>query len=172
MQAASYCTSNMINIEDSPMTLSSEKGAARLIALLPYETNLALNTNSAENLLVRHIAFDEDDNIIITEIEPSGEESLLILNNPAGDNHALMITTAFTGEPSENIEFSISATTTFLPGDINGDSTVNIQDIIMQINIILHQIDPTEYQWLAADLDENGVVDILDVILLVDIILS
>ena len=83
-----------------------------------------------------------------------------------------MITTAFTGEPSENIEFSISATTTFLPGDINGDSTVNIQDIIMQINIILHQIDPTEYQWLAADLDENGVVDILDVILLVDIILS
>ena len=49
---------------------------------------------------------------------------------------------------------------------------VNVQDIIVQINIILHQIDPTDYQWLVADLDENNVVDVLDVILLVDLILG
>ena len=59
-----------------------------------------------------------------------------------------------------------------MEGDITGDSMVNVQDIIVQINIILHQIDPTEYQMLAADLDGNGIIDILDVILLVNLILG
>ena len=172
MQAASYCTANLLAIEETSTTFPSEKGGARLVKLLPYETNLLLASSAYDNLLVQHISFSEEDEILMSSIEVNGEESFFQLYNPAGDNHALFITSEYTGEPGEEIEFTLANTVPFMEGDITGDSMVNIQDIIVQINIILHQIDPTEYQMLAADLDGNGIIDILDVILLVNLILG
>lgn len=57
-------------------------------------------------------------------------------------------------------------------GDINGDTILNIQDIIMLINFIIYDM-PWDHldQWLA-DIDHNLSVDVLDVILLLDNILS
>ena len=52
-------------------------------------------------------------------------------------------------------------------GDINGDTLVNIQDIIIVINLILNG----EFD-LAADINLDSTVDILDVIQLVNIILN
>ena len=53
-------------------------------------------------------------------------------------------------------------------GDINGDSFINIQDIILTVNMILNSEDYSE----VADVNIDGVVDILDVILIVNIILQ
>jgi hypothetical protein len=52
-------------------------------------------------------------------------------------------------------------------GDINGDTLVNIQDVIIVINLILDG----EFD-LAADINLDNTVDILDIIQLVNIILS
>jgi len=52
-------------------------------------------------------------------------------------------------------------------GDINGDTLVNIQDIIIVINLILNG----EFD-LAADINLDSTVDILDVIQLVNIIMD
>ena len=52
-------------------------------------------------------------------------------------------------------------------GDINGDASVNIQDVILVINFILG----VEYNVLS-DLNSDGIVNVLDVILLVNIILG
>ena len=52
-------------------------------------------------------------------------------------------------------------------GDINGDTLVNIQDIIIVINLILNG----EFD-LVADINLDSTVDILDVIQLVNIILN
>jgi hypothetical protein len=52
-------------------------------------------------------------------------------------------------------------------GDINGDTLVNIQDVIIVINLILNG----EFD-LAADINLDSTVDILDVIQLVNIILN
>ena len=54
-----------------------------------------------------------------------------------------------------------------LLGDINGDTLINIQDIILTINLILSN----EYND-AADLNSDGVLNILDVVQLVNIILG
>ena len=52
-------------------------------------------------------------------------------------------------------------------GDINGDTLVNIQDVIIVINLILNgELD------LTADINLDNTVDILDVIQLVNIILN
>jgi len=53
-------------------------------------------------------------------------------------------------------------------GDVNNDSTVNIQDIILTVNLILSGGEYLE----VADMNTDGVVDILDVIIVVNIILQ
>ena len=52
-------------------------------------------------------------------------------------------------------------------GDINGDSLVNIQDIILTINYILN----SEYN-ILADINSDNAVDILDIVQLVNLILD
>ena len=52
-------------------------------------------------------------------------------------------------------------------GDVNDDSLVNIQDVIIVINLILSE----EFD-LIADVNSDNVVDILDVVQLVNIILN
>jgi len=52
-------------------------------------------------------------------------------------------------------------------GDINGDSWVNIQDVILTVNLILSN----EYNY-HVDLNLDGEINVLDVIQLVNIILN
>ncbi len=52
-------------------------------------------------------------------------------------------------------------------GDINADSNINIQDIVLSINIILSG----EYNE-AADMNSDGMVNVLDIVQLVNIILG
>jgi hypothetical protein len=52
-------------------------------------------------------------------------------------------------------------------GDINGDSEINIQDIIITVNLILNN----EYN-NQADLNSDSTVDILDIVQLVNIIIN
>ena len=59
-----------------------------------------------------------------------------------------------------------------ITGDINGDSIVNILDIVQVIGIILATIDPTDAQFDAADINGDSIVNILDIIQIVNIILA
>ena len=52
-----------------------------------------------------------------------------------------------------------------LIGDVNGDGTVNILDIVEAVNLVLSN----KYQ-LTADVNSDGSIDILDIILIVTII--
>ena len=55
-----------------------------------------------------------------------------------------------------------------LIGDVNYDGTLNIQDLVILVNIIIGSADESN----NADLNNDDSVDILDVVLLVNIILS
>ena len=54
-----------------------------------------------------------------------------------------------------------------LLGDINEDTLINIQDIILLINIILNEQDNS-----LADMNADGLINVLDVVLIVNIILN
>ena len=59
-----------------------------------------------------------------------------------------------------------------IPGDINDDEVINIQDIIQLINYILEDIDPNQ-DWLnLADMNQDGNINVQDIILIIEIILS
>ena len=54
-----------------------------------------------------------------------------------------------------------------LLGDINEDTLINVQDIILLINLILNGQEDS-----LADMNDDGIVNILDVVLIVNIILN
>ena len=54
-----------------------------------------------------------------------------------------------------------------LKGDVDGNGTLDVSDVILVVNIILGLFDSTPDQFRAADWNKNGVVDILDVVNLV-----
>ena len=56
---------------------------------------------------------------------------------------------------------------------MNGDGSINILDVIRAINIILGLGDePTDYDLLSADINDDSEVDIVDVVLIVNEILG
>ena len=57
-------------------------------------------------------------------------------------------------------------------GDINQDSSINIQDIVLLINLVLNPQDPSQQELCFSDLNQDNVLNVLDVVLLVNLILN
>ena len=57
-------------------------------------------------------------------------------------------------------------------GDINFDDSIDILDVVMMVNIILGNFNPTDDQYNAADLNTDDVINVLDVVQIVNLILS
>ena len=57
-------------------------------------------------------------------------------------------------------------------GDINFDNSLNVQDIIVLVGIIIDTINPNDFQIYAADVNNDYEIDILDAVQLVSIILD
>ena len=54
-----------------------------------------------------------------------------------------------------------------IEGDINGDSSLNVQDVVLSINLALSNT----YNNLA-DLNSDNQIDVLDVVLIINIVLN
>ena len=60
----------------------------------------------------------------------------------------------------------------YILGDINFDSSIDILDIVLIVNIILDVFNPSELQMSASDLNQDQMVNILDIVQIVNIILD
>ena len=60
----------------------------------------------------------------------------------------------------------------FTLGDINNDSLINVQDIVLLVSFVLQTDFPTDTEFMAADYNEDGILNILDVVSIVDLILN
>tara|TARA_Y100000814_G_scaffold293117_1_gene273460 strand:+ start:92 stop:1474 length:1383 start_codon:yes stop_codon:yes gene_type:complete len=58
------------------------------------------------------------------------------------------------------------------PSDINNDGSWDILDILLTINFIMNQIEPTPEQNFLADMNQDGIINILDIISMVNLILN
>ena len=59
-----------------------------------------------------------------------------------------------------------------IPGDVNGDSIINILDIVQVVGIILDTLEYTDSQFAAADFNGDSIVNILDIVQIIAIILN
>jgi len=60
----------------------------------------------------------------------------------------------------------------FIPGDVNQDGQVRVNDIVITVQIILENMVPTPYQLMAADVNNDGAVTVADIVMMVNIILG
>ena len=57
-------------------------------------------------------------------------------------------------------------------GDINFDGSIDVLDVVVQVNAILQPGDLSSSEFAAADINEDGVLNVMDVVLLVSLILG
>tara|TARA_Y100001935_G_scaffold159096_1_gene130894 strand:+ start:1424 stop:3421 length:1998 start_codon:yes stop_codon:yes gene_type:complete len=57
-------------------------------------------------------------------------------------------------------------------GDLNQDNSINIQDIVLLINLVLNPQGPTQQELCFSDLNQDNVLNVLDVVLLVNLVLN
>ena len=57
-------------------------------------------------------------------------------------------------------------------GDINGDGSIDVLDVVNSVNFILGNSNPTEQEACAADVNSDGNIDVLDVVTIVNLILN
>ena len=66
--------------------------------------------------------------------------------------------------------FYVAMTAVISLDDINGDSVINVLDVILIINYILGESDFIEL--CSSDINEDGIINVLDIVSLVNIILG
>jgi len=156
-----YCDASVIEITDDVVILPSEKGAARLIQLESEDTNLQLSSSFASLIQLQHVT----ESGIVNNFELTDNISYLNISNPNNESHALVLTSKYTGNTSQEMEVNILLNS--LQGDINTDGVLNILDIVLLVNMVLSN----EYD-STADLNNDGLVNVLDIVALVDTILN
>mgnify|MGYP001345581247 CR=1 FL=1 len=57
-------------------------------------------------------------------------------------------------------------------GDLNLDAILNIQDIILLVDLILNNPNPSYIEMLLADMNSDGGLNVADIVLLINLILS
>jgi hypothetical protein len=116
---------------------------------------------SAENGPFGEIALELESDNIYTGTFPA-------LNSSSSIEY-FITSTNMTGDivSHPNVGWHIFNTLEFLLGDINGDNSINIQDIVLVVNLVL----AGGYNNLA-DLNFDSTVDILDIIQIVNYILA
>ena len=102
------------------------------------------------------IIIGSSQNLSVIDIKNTTTTEPFYWNKYRGDNH------------NTGYYFSDS----FLSGDLNTDSLLNVLDLVVAINIILDTSGPNSNEVLIGDLNNDSNFDVLDIVLLVNIILS
>ncbi len=59
-----------------------------------------------------------------------------------------------------------------IPGDVNGDISVDVLDIVTVVSFVMGETQPTELQEIASDVNHDGYLDVLDIVTLVGFIVN
>ena len=125
----------------------------------PMHIHIKITTPDGE-VLVSQIYFDSDP---LCDTDPwcqDAEDRILSLNEDSNGLHGLL-------------DIVMNSTLSgIIPGDVNLDGAVNVQDIVLAVGIILGNVQPDDFQMYAADLNQDTEIDILDIVLMVSQILG
>ena len=156
----------MSNFQDE---LRNDDGYENIVFIAVGQSNISsFNNNFCANSNLP-LVMDQHPNFPIrTEFAPYGQHKQVVIldynGNYIGSIYATSVNDSFKDYIREVLEEHYQQ---FILGDINGDSFINVQDVILLVNSILsNQTNP------LGDINNDGLVNILDVIQVTNIILS
>ncbi|NOZ09052.1 MAG: hypothetical protein GXO91_09315, partial [FCB group bacterium] len=59
-----------------------------------------------------------------------------------------------------------------MAGDLDLDGSVNVNDIVLAVGIIIGQVTGTDYQLWAGDYNGDGELNVIDIVAIVDLIIN
>ena len=71
-----------------------------------------------------------------------------------------------------NIPYDLNQDNNFSVGDLNLDDNLNILDLVLLIDIILEEVDISEYQYNLVNFNNDMNLNIIDAVTLIHIILN
>ena len=164
-ESSNYCSGSTSSDFENTFTLSTNKGASLFIELPSENMDLMVSTDYLNDIQLSHIKINQDNMLDIVSLSPNNNSYDFDLN--AEYNNVLIATSNYNDIQSSEVEFTISINDLDILGDINQDSILNVQDIVLMINIIL----VNDYN-VIADVNEDGYVNVLDVVVMINILVG
>jgi len=115
------------------------------------------------------------DDVVSLTLSHEDQEGYAFLGYEAKDSHQNAVTFTTAGDnytltmPDSDVTITVTWKLAVVKGDVNGDGTVDISDVVALVNIILNG--SSDYQ-AEADVNNDEGIDISDVVALVNIILG
>jgi len=162
-ESSSYCTASTISDFEDTFSLSTNKGASQFIHLPSEDLNIMISTDHIDDINLSHLVIGENNDINVVELSSNNN---LYFNISEGNSNVIVANSNYNDIQSTEISFSISVQSDMM-GDINGDSLINVQDVVMAVNLALNN----QYE-SSADLNSDNSIDILDVVQLINLILE
>lgn len=167
--AGSMSTGLMAEAGLGKVTLSWETDEADFADLLGYNiyrwTGDTVWTNS------QHTTFRIDTIQVNESLIDSEEQSFVDYNVTPGKPYYYIIRQITTSLSQYNLSNPVVATPlTSIKGDANGSMSVDVADVITEVNYIARQ-NPQPFIFEAADVNSDNVIDILDVVGTINLIL-
>ncbi len=128
-----------------------------------YFNNTVPLANASMKSILNNTIFHTDETGYFNIGFPEGEHTFII-------NEQDTVLIEF--YPHEILTQNIFLGDELILGDANQDMIVDILDIIIMINIILNNYQPTDQEFWAADINSDGIINIQDAILIIQMILE
>ena len=164
-ESSNYCSASTLSDFENTFTLSTNKGASLFIELPSENMDLMVSTDYLNDIQLSHIKINQENILDIVSLSPNNNSYDFDLNSEY--NNVLIATSNYNDIQSSEVEFTISINDLDILGDINQDSILNVQDIVLMINIIL----VNDYN-VIADVNEDGYVNVLDVVVMINILVG
>ena len=163
-QSSGYCEALTISDFDGDFIISSNKGATHFVEL-PNNVDLVVSADYPENIQLSHLKIDSGNNVEVSEVIIS--DNFAYISTTLDTDNIMVIASKYNDIVSDDINFSISINQSDVMGDLNGDSLVNVQDVVLAVNLALIE-DYNE----SVDFNLDYSIDILDIVFLINIVLS
>ena len=105
------------------------------------------------------------------QLQGTATEPVFTFAHLSVGKHVAGVKAVYASGSSVMVEYTFEVIASALPGDVNGDGKVDIEDVNAAINIILELKDASDYTG-TADLNGDNKVDVEDVNAIINIILS
>lgn len=155
-----FAANNKIQVSDAGGIGMRMIGGFRNGATEPENTNYALNSMEVSINNIPKIVYDDPlEGISVTQAQLYAQATYV---NNAWDFTETWGIVEGNGYPYL-LALVEEETPDFSPGDVNGDSTIDVADYVDVASYILEQ-DPQPFVFAAADLDEDNAIDVGDLV--------
>ena len=171
-EANQYCTSTTTSLTEEILNIRTEWGSTYILELPSVDTTLNIFTPNpivfTTNLLT--ITGDTLESSIPLIFE--NEEASFQVTPPSNGTQFLLVTSGYSGNPNVVNPFYAFELSNIPNGDVNNDDEINVLDVVILVQFVLHQQFPDDDQLYNGDLNSDGQLNVLDVVQLINQILN